>query len=273
MKHALILLVGLLAGAAQAGDLPRVASLNLCLDQLVLELAKPQQILGLSRFARDARLAHRAEAAKTYPQLKGAEEILFLKPDLVLTSRFTPAATRDFLAAARVKTEEFDDATSFAQTREQIARMGVLLGHEAAAAEKIARLDGAAARLKGAAQGRLRVLVLARRGYVSGRSSLPGELLALAGVENAATLARMGGFASLESILALKPDALLLTGEAIGAEDQGSAMLEHPALAALFPPERRLYLPDHLTVCGGPMLAEAMDRLAEGLKTMTPRKP
>lgn len=261
-----------LAGLTPAAALPRVASLNLCLDQLVLELAKPAQILGLSRFARDARLSHEAEAAKAFPLIRGVEEILALKPDIVLTSRFTPAATRNFLASARVKTEEFEGATSLADTRAQITRMGKLLSNPAGAAERIAALDAAAVRLKGAARGRLRVLVLARRGYVSGRSSLPGELLALAGVENAATLGKRGGFASLESIIALKPDALLLTGESLRAEDQGSAMLEHPALAALFPPERRLYLPDHLTVCGGPMLAEAMDRLGEALKHMTPRE-
>ncbi len=39
-------------------------------------------------------------------------------------------------------------------------------------------------------------------------------------------------------------------------------MLLHPVLAALFPPERRIFIPEALTVCGGPMLVEAMQRLA-----------
>ncbi|WP_342341774.1 hypothetical protein [Blastochloris viridis] len=66
----------------------------------------------------------------------------------------------------------------------------------------------------------------------------------------------------LEKIIAHRPDALLLTRELAAAEDQGSALLVHPALVKLYPPGRRIYLPERLTVCGGPMLAEAIDRLA-----------
>ena len=38
-----------LAGAAHAAELPRIASINLCTDQLLMNLADPAQILGLSR--------------------------------------------------------------------------------------------------------------------------------------------------------------------------------------------------------------------------------
>lgn len=271
--RALALVALLFSPAAWAA--PRVASLNLCLDQLVLALAKPEQIAGLSRYARDARLSNAAEAARAHRLLSGAEEILFLKPDLVLTSRYTPAATRGFLAQAGVKAEEFDGASSLAETRNQMLRMGRLLGDEAAAKALVARLDAAAVRLKDSAPPGLSVLVLARRGYVSGRSSLPGELLALAGVQvNAPGVAgRRGGFASIEAIIAARPDAILITGAALRAEDQGSALLEHPALTRLFPPERRLMLDDHLTVCGGPGLIEAMDRLGEALRRLKPRLP
>ncbi|MCA0405633.1 MAG: ABC transporter substrate-binding protein [Proteobacteria bacterium] len=266
----LTLAFGLVAAQAQG---PRVASLNLCVDQLVLALAEPQQIAGLSRYARDERLSHAAKAAHGFRLLAGAEEVLFLKPDLVLTSRFTPAATRDFLARTRVKAEEFEAATTLAQTRAQMLRMGKLLRQEARAQALVEQVDTAAERLKGAAPSGLRVLVLARRGYVSGASSLPGELLSLAGAQTSApgVAGKRGGFATLESIVAVQPDALLITGAALKADDQGSALLEHPVLARLFPPSRRLHLPDHLTVCGGPGLIEAMDRLAVDLKTM-PRR-
>ena len=40
------------------------------------------------------------------------------------------------------------------------------------------------------------------------------------------------------------------------------ALLAHPALVALFPPERRIALPERLTVCGGPSLPAALDWLA-----------
>jgi iron complex transport system substrate-binding protein len=46
------------------------------------------------------------------------------------------------------------------------------------------------------------------------------------------------------------------------AEDQGSALLAHPALAELYPPERRIAMPERLTVCGGPSLPAALETLA-----------
>ena len=35
-----------------------------------------------------------------------------------------------------------------------------------------------------------------------------------------------------------------------------------PRLRATIPPERRLYLPDRLTICGGPATPQAIDALA-----------
>jgi iron complex transport system substrate-binding protein len=87
------------------------------------------------------------------------------------------------------------------------------------------------------------------------------SLLAAAGLRNAgAALTGRGGTATLEAVLALQPDLLLLTAEP-NADDQGSALLSHPALRGLFPPAKRLIVPEILTACGGPMLAEALDRL------------
>ena len=48
---ALVMLGGV---PAHAAGLPRIASINLCTDQLLLPLADPAQILGLSRFSHDA---------------------------------------------------------------------------------------------------------------------------------------------------------------------------------------------------------------------------
>ena len=71
-----------------------------------------------------------------------------------------------------------------------------------------------------------------------------------------------GGQVSLEAIVRAHPDLLLVTRDDAVAEDQGRALLLHPALQTLYPPARRIVIPERLTVCGGPMLVEALDRLA-----------
>src|SRR4029077_3408192 len=59
----------------------------------------------------------------------------------------------------------------------------------------------------------------------------------------------------------LRPAAIVLNNLP-GESDQGSYNLSHPALAALYPRERRIILPPRYTICGGAALAEAFDYLA-----------
>lgn len=70
---ALAMLVGLVAPAFAAA-LPRIASMNVCTDQLLIPLADPEQILGLSRYSRDrfeswaADDAHRFRICRAAPK-------------------------------------------------------------------------------------------------------------------------------------------------------------------------------------------------------------
>ena len=256
----------LTASAAHAADLPRVASINTCTDQLLLALADPEQIVGLSPYSRDAARSWAAEAAKRYPKLSGeAEDVLILKPDIVVAGRFTKRATRELLKQKGLRVAEFDAPRSLDDARRQTTMMGELIGQRERAAAENARLDAAIARARAAAsRARFRVLALARRGWVSGGDSLTSSLLDAAGLFNAAgELGRkFGGFVTLEQIVASKPDLLLVASDGDFAEDQGQAFLLHPALEKLYPPTKRIVVPERLTVCGGPMLPDALDRLA-----------
>ena len=108
----------------------------------------------------------------------------------------------------------------------------------------------------------------ARRGWVSGRDSLVSSLLTETGFFNAAGSlgVAFGGFVPLEAIIDLKPDFILVSEAGDRAEDDGKAFLLHPALERFYPPSKRIVLPDRLTVCGGVMLACALDVLVRELK-------
>jgi iron complex transport system substrate-binding protein len=268
---------GIAARAEDARPAIRIISINMCTDQLLLDLAEPSQIAGLSPFVRDAARSWAADRVGDLPVLSGtAEEIILLKPDYVLSGRYTKRATREFIRAQAIPLEEFDAVQSVAEAKEQILRVAMLVGAQAKGRQRIAELDAALERLKSMSlvQG-LRILPLSRRGWVAGRKSLVSDLLAGAGLVNAASDAglRDGGFLSLEAVISLRPDALLITREDGSAEDQGSAMLLHPAIASMFPPKRRIVIPEMLTVCGGPMLREAMSRLTDQLSRLAPRQP
>ena len=113
-----------------------------------------------------------------------------------------------------------------------------------------------------------RVLPLTRRGWVSGSDSFVSSLLTETGLFNAAGDLgfSFGGFASLEAIVSLKPDLIVVSQAGDYAGDDGQAFLLHPALARFYPPARRIVIPERLTECGGVMLADALDVLARELK-------
>src|SRR4051812_37884961 len=82
-------------GPALASALPRIASMNVCTDQLLLPLADPEQIVGLSPFSRAAWLT---KDPRPYPMLSGgAEDVLVLRPDVVIASMFDKRSTRELL--------------------------------------------------------------------------------------------------------------------------------------------------------------------------------
>ena len=112
------------------------------------------------------------------------------------------------------------------------------------------------------------MLPLSRRGWVAGSDSFVGSLLAETGLFNTAGDLgfAFGGFASLEAIVSLKPDLLLVSQAGDFARDDGQAFLLHPALERFYPAAKRIVIPERLTECGGVMLAEALDVLVAELK-------
>jgi iron complex transport system substrate-binding protein len=265
-----LLVFSLVATTAYASGKPSVASINVCTDQLLLTLADPEQIVGLSPYSRDPLRSWAAADAARFPKLSGeAEDVLVLKPDLVVAGRFTKRATRELLKAEGFRVEEFDAVRSLDEARRQILRMGELVGHLDRATAAVARIDAAVTRAREAvARKPLRVLAVSRRGWVSGGDSLTSSLLSTVGLANAASQLgyKLGGFASLEAIVSMKPDFLLLSEGRDFAEDQGTAFLLHPALEQLYPPDKRIVVPERLTVCGGPMLADALEKLVSELE-------
>jgi iron complex transport system substrate-binding protein len=264
------MIVAALALPESAAAAPRIISMNICTDQLLLAIADPAQIMGLSRFSRDARLGWLSNGDHKYPILSGgAEDILMLKPDIVAASDFDKRFTREILKANGQNLVEFPIPRTLADVREQIREMGDLADHPERATAEIARLDAAIAGAKQAAAGKhFRMLPLSRRGWVPGRDSFVGAILAEAGLASAAGELGItfGGFVSMEEIIRLRPDFLVVSDSGERAEDDGRAFLLHPALEHFYPQSKRIVIPERMTECGGVMLADALDALSAELK-------
>jgi len=274
MRWRLKLLVAMMGlalsgGAASAASLPRLVSMNVCTDQLVLTLADPEQILGLSRFSRDGWQSKAGDLSR-YPVLSGgAEDVLLIRPDIVVASAFDKRSTRELLKTKGLRLAELTVPRTLDEARQQIREAGDIVGHPERAAAEIARLDAALARARGAVSERhYRVLPLSRRGWVAGSDSFVGSLLGETGLRSAAGDLgfAFGGFASLEAIVNLRPDFIVVAQAGDRARDDGQAFLLHPALERFYPPQKRIVIPERMTECGGVLLADALDALTAEVK-------
>ena len=274
MQRRLAFLVAMIALALPgsttlAATLPRLVSMNVCADQLLLTLADPEQILGLSRFARDGWQSQAGDISR-YPVLSGgAEDVLLIRPDIVVASAFDKRSTRELLKAKGLRLVELAVPKTLDEARQQIREAGDITGHPDRAAVEIARLDAALARARRAVSERhYRVLPLSRRGWVAGSDSFVGSLLGETGLRSAAGDLgfAFGGFASLEAIVNLRPDFIVVSQAGDTAKDDGQAFLLHPALERFYPPEKRIVIPERMTECGGVLLADALDALTAEVK-------
>jgi iron complex transport system substrate-binding protein len=255
--------------AASAANLPRLVSMNVCTDQLVLALADPEQILGLSRFSRDGWQSKAGDISRYSVLSGGAEEVLLIRPDIVVASAFDKRSTRELLKAKGLHLAELAVPRTLDEARQQIREAGDITGHPDRAAAEIARLEAALARARRAVSERhFRVLPLSRRGWVAGSDSFVGSLLRETGLRSTAGDLgfSFGGFASLEAIVNLRPDFIVVSQAGDTVRDEGQAFLLHPALERFYPPEKRIVIPERMTECGGVLLADALDALTAEVK-------
>lgn len=262
------------AQPSQADAPRRIVSFNLCADQLVVALADPGQIAGLSPYAANPGLSVVAEQAKPYPRLDwDAEATVAFAPDLVFVGPSHRTIMQHMLRSLGLRLVEVELITDIAAARAQIEQMAALLGHPERGNALLARLDRARQRLAAIPRPPLKTaLVIERGGYTAGPASLAAALVAEAGFQPpAGTPDGYGGYVPLERLLMLRPDLLVLKDPPVEAGDQGALFFTHPAVRALYPPERRIALPSRYTLCGGPALVAALNYLADVLTGLAQR--
>jgi iron complex transport system substrate-binding protein len=271
-----IVLMLLLLTAPAVADTPRrVVSFNLCADQLVLALADPEQIAGLSPYAADASASVMTEQARRYPRLAWqAESSIALGPDLVLIGDSDRPVTKHILRAQGLRLHEITLIADLDTARRQVAEVAAVLGHPERGEKLIAEIEAARARLHAAPKPPFATALLVNRGgYTAGDKSLAAALLSEAGLSPPpGSPPGYGGYVPLEKLLMLRPDAIVLNNLP-RESDQGSYNLSHPALTALYPPQRRIVLPPRYTICGGAALVEAFDYLAALLTRLAAQSP
>jgi iron complex transport system substrate-binding protein len=262
----LALLSHVIALAASPTSSPqRVVSLNLCLDGLLVELAPRERIAAISHYSRDPWRSTIADIAQTLPiTYESAEEVVALKPDLVLAGRHSAIATRHALQRVGIRFELFGVPMSVAESHDQIRRLATLLHEEHRGEALVARIDDAieAAR-RGNKRATLTAAVYQPGGLTAGASTITNELMGIVGLENipARYGVRQHQPIAMEDLLQSPPDILLIGDTTRAAATHAERIVNHRALRALEDRMTRMEYPARLLYCAGPTMVHALDAL------------
>jgi iron complex transport system substrate-binding protein len=274
-----LMAAGLVLGAPHgvvAEPPARVVSLNLCLDQLALALAAPGQLVGVSDVAQDPYLSANWRAARTVPAVRmRAEEVLALRPDLVLLNADAPAHVVALLRWAGVRVALFPEAVTYDEAIGLVQHVANVLDRPDAGGAMVAAMRARYAALtRDLGDGRPLAAVWQANGFTVGFGSLPDDLLRRAGWRNLAAERGTIGFGplSLEALLRAAPDLLILDGATSAAPSLAEGLMTHRAARRAFAGARTLVMPHHLWLCAGPHSLEALQRLVAARRRIEERR-
>lgn len=268
-------LLGVFATQAVAGAPGRVVSMNVCTDQLAMLIAAQGQLHSVSYLASDPSASVLSAEAGSYIVNHGlAEEVFLMKPDLVIAGTYSTRATVGLLRRLGVRVEEFAPEQSFDDIRQNIVRMGGILGRSERAAELVAELDRRLTELEAKGSADLTVATYYANSYTAGTGTLVDAAINASGLTNIAASLGLSGTARLplEVLVMSQPD-LLATGEmrydppALADEN-----FVHPAYRQLAAGIASVDVPARYTICGAPFTAKAARMLREAADAVELRK-
>jgi iron complex transport system substrate-binding protein len=240
-----------LAHAADAAL--RVASLNLCTDELLLLLAEPRQIVSVSHLSHSPRETILWARGRTHRANDGKlESVIALRPQLILAMGGAGGARQSLARRFGARLVELPYASTPADVIAQAAQIAALLGRPAAAAPyrlHLARLNATRPRLEDGA-------FLGGGGLSLSPQGLGASWLALAGFRQPAL---PNSRLSLETLATYPPKWLIRSDYRADQASRGAAWLNHPLVTRLGP--RTLATDGRAWTCGGLLMLEEVSRI------------
>lgn len=253
------LFLPLLALGAGPAPRPRIVSINPCLDAILVQVADPGQIAGISHYSQDARATSMplALARRFRATSETAEEVVALRPDRVLTGPHVAPSTVLALERMHIRIERYTVPHTVEESAAQVRAIAALAGHPDRGERLAAAIEAAAA---ASSLTPLPALIVSGGGLVPGTGTLADDLMIRAGFRNMSAVygLKQWDVLPLERLIAQPPRVLLSAGSAADGRDR---LTSHPAIARLARHIAVAPFPSRLLSCGGPTIVAAMARL------------
>ena len=260
-----------LPAVAAGAPLPRIVSINPCIDAVLMRVADATQIAGISQYSLDpAASSIPPGVARRFRATSGtAEEVVALDPEVVLAGGHVSPSTSDALARLGVRLVTYDVPTTIAQSIAQVRAIAAVAGHPARGEALVAEIEAALVAARPSGGERVPALIWAGGGLVPGAATLPDDLLRVAGFTNlSATYGlRQWDVLPLEYLVARPPRVLFAT---TGTRER---LLSHPVLKRLGGRIAVRAFPARLLYCGGPAMVEALRTLGAARSSLLPSLP
>jgi iron complex transport system substrate-binding protein len=230
MRGALALLACLMASLPVSGETagrPRVVSLDYCADQFVLGLADHEQILAVSPHA-TRKFSYLRDRAEGLPQVRAlAEDVIALKPDLVIRSWGGDARALDFYKRVGIEVVQIGYASDFDGAARVTREIAGALAQEERGETLTERLEA------GTTSGEVEALYLTPGGVTAGQGTMVDAIMRAAGLEN--SIEKQGWVSlPLESLVQNPPDRVL--SAFFGFDDDAASnwsLSRHPVMQSI----------------------------------------
>lgn len=269
MRRIALLSVLIVFGGAANAELPkpqRVASINLAADEVLAVLLPPGRLVSVTRWADEkgtSNIVGRVPAQVHRFVKADLEQLVALRPDLVVVSEYTDADFLKLLERSGLRFHRMQGLSSIPGVRAAILDLGRAVSEEEAARLLLVRFDSVLADLGRRLAGATRPRVLYwSSGMTAGADTAIGALIEAAGGVNVGREMGVAGIAppGAERAFVADPDVVLV-GTWPQAEE---ALTEHPLLSKMRAVRERhiVVLPTERLVALSQFTAEAAWDLA-----------
>lgn len=246
----------------------RIVSLDFCSDQYVLKLADREQILALSPDAERDFSFMRAEADGVPKVRPLAEDVLILKPDLVVRSYGGGPNAASFFERAGIPVLQIGWATSIhgedvGTIPNVVAEVATGLGQTDRGAALVQEFTDRLNRIRASSSGKT-ALYMTPTGVTTGGETMAHKMMQAAGLEN--FMDRPGWHSlPLERLAYERPELVVAAFfDAKSNHENVWSPARHPIAKRELTEAPRVNLQGAWLSCGGWFILEAVEALAEG---------
>lgn len=270
MNVILLIASGFLLSSAQASaqfvDARKIVSINLCSDQMLLNLVEPERIMSLTWNARDPNVSrYRKPDAGMHFNHGRVEEIIAIDPDVIIAGTFSRLSGGALLERIGYELYYLDLTNSISGALDQILAFGEAFGVQGAAQDLVADIEDRLQAIAPASSQRPVAIHYIPGGFSYGSGTLFDEILAAAGYQNLATEIGGPGYpsVSLEDLVMHPLDLAVLSNYHEGRPSLAQQSAQHPAYRHFLRGRNTITTTPLLWDCATEFIAEAAEMIAE----------